>query len=368
MNAFSILFSDGFKNYDIGGFVRNRTLASLPVGCRYRMVDFMLSSLVKANVPNIGILATNNYNSLMDHVGWGKDWDLNRKNSGLKILPPLAISNTGVARSKFEALNHALPYINSMLQKYCILADSNIIGNIDFRDMLDFHEKNNADFTVVCVKRKPRNGEIEMMVDSKNRAYDSLYHQFGADYECNTLIKVTLMNKEMLLDMIKKGNSQGWEDIVRDYISKNFNRFNVYAYELNGYCKVVDSLDSYFNLNMDLLNENVSKELFLSDTEILTRVKDSVPTLYGPDANIKNSMLADGCKINGSVENSIIFRDVIIEDGAQVNNSILMSGTVVKKGAKLDYVITDKSVSIGENKDLKGDKNRQFTVPKFIEI
>ncbi|MDY5480454.1 MAG: glucose-1-phosphate adenylyltransferase subunit GlgD [Peptostreptococcus porci] len=368
MNAFSILFSDIFQNYDIGGFVKNRTLASLPIGCRYRMVDFMLSSLVKANIPNIGILATNNYNSLMDHVGWGKDWDLNRKNSGLKIIPPLAITDSGVARSKFEALNHALPYINSMLQKYCIVADSNIIANIDFKEMLRFHEANNADFTVVCVRRKPRNGEIEMLVDSKNRAYDILYHQTGADYECDTLIKVTLMSKEMLIDIIKKGNSKGWQDIVRDYISKNFNRLNVYVYKFDGYCKVIDNLDSYYNMNMDLLNEDVSKELFLSDTEILTRVKDSVPTLYGEKAKVKNSMLADGCKINGEVKNSIIFRDVIIEEGAEVKNSILMSGTVVRKDAKLDYVITDKCVSIGEKKDLRGDKNRQFTVPKYMDI
>lgn len=368
MNAFSILFADSFKNYEIGGLVRNRTLASLPVGCRYRMVDFMLSNLVKANVPNIGIIATNNYNSLMDHVGWGKDWDLNRKNSGLKILPPLAISDTGLARSKFEALNHAFPYINSMLQEYCILADSNVICNIDFKEMLEFHIANQADFTVACVKRKPVNGEIEMIVDGKNRAYDSLYHQYGADYECNTLLKVTLMKKDMLIDIIKKGNTQGWEDIVRDYISKNFNRLNVYAYEVKSFCSVINDLESYYKFNMDLLNEEISNELFLSDTEILTRVKDSVPTLYGKNANISNSMLADGCRVDGTVTNSIIFRDVIIEEGAVVNNSIIMSGTVVKAGSKLDYVITDKNVSISENKELKGDRNCPFIVPKYKEI
>ena len=127
MNAFCILFSDIFKNYTIGGFVKDRTLGSLPIACRYRMVDFILSSLVKANVPNIGIIATNNYNSLMDHVGWGKDWDLNRKNSGLKILPPMATVNSSIVRNKFDALNNILPYIDSMLQDYCIVADTNII-------------------------------------------------------------------------------------------------------------------------------------------------------------------------------------------------------------------------------------------------
>lgn len=364
MNAFCLLFSDSFKNYDIGGLIKNRTLASLPIACRYRTVDFILSNLVKASVPNIGILATNNYNSLMDHVGWGKDWDLNRKNSGLKILPPMAISNTGVAKTKFEALNNALPYIESMLQDYCILADANIICNIDFKDMLEFHESKNADFTVAYVKRKPMAGESEMISDDKNRVYSSLYHQYGADYECNTLVKITLMHKNILKDVILKGTSHGWEDLVKDYISKNYNRLNVYAYEIKGYSTVIDSLENYYKFNMDLLDGKIGRQIFLSDTEILTRVKDSAPTFYGANSEIKNSLFADGCHIYGKVENSLISRDVVIEEGAEVKNSILMSGTVVKAGAKLDYVIADKAVLITENKNLKGDGNCQFTIPK----
>lgn len=367
MNAFCILFSDSFKNYDIGDFVKDRTLASLPIACRYRVVDFILSHLVKANVPNIGILATSNYNSLMDHVGWGKDWDLNRKNSGLKILPPLAITNA-VARTKFESLNNAEPYVNSMLQDYCILADSNIICNVDFKDMLEFHESKNADFTVAYVKRKPLAGEIEMIIDEKNRAYSSLYHQYGADYECNTLVKIIILHKDILKDVILKGTSHGWEDIVKDYISKNFNRLNVYAYEIKGYSAVITNLENYYEFNMDLLKEDVSRELFLSDTEILTRVKDSAPTLYGENAQIKNSMFADGCRIYGKIENSLISRDVIIEEGAEVKNSILMSGTIVKAGSKLDYVIADKGAFISENKELKGDRNCQFTISKNKRI
>lgn len=364
MNAFCILFADSFRNYSIGGFIKNRTLASLPIACRYRAVDFILSNLVRANVPNIGILTTNNYNSLMDHVGWGKDWDLNRKNSGLKILPPLAISNTGLSKTKFEALNNALPYINSMLQDYCILTDSNIICNIDFKDMLEFHENTNADFTVAYVKRKPMPEENEMIVDQRNRVYSSLYHQYGADYECNTLVKIILMHKDILKDIILKGTSYGWEDLVKDYISKNYNKLNVYAYEIKGYTAVIDTLSNYYNFNMDLLNEDISREIFLSDTEILTRVKDSAPTFYGTKSEIINSMFADGCRIYGKVENSLISRDVIVEEGAEVKNSILMSGTVVKSGAKLDYVITDKLALITEDKILKGDVNCQFTVPK----
>lgn len=365
MNAFCILFSDSFKNYEIGGFTKNRTLASLPVGCRYRMVDFILSYLVKANVPNIGIVTTNNYDSLMSHVGWGKDWDLNRKNSGLRILPPMATVKSEVIRNKFDALNNIIPYIDSMLQDYCILADTNIICNIDFKKMLEFHKSMNADFTVAFVKRKPLAGEVEVLVDEKNRAYASLYHQYGnEDKDVNTILKITLMHKKILKDIILKGCSEGLEDLVRDYISKNFNRFNVYAYEVKGYSAVINNLESYYKFNMDLLNEEVGKEIFLSDTEILTRVRDSVPTFYGKNAQVANSLLADGCHIYGKVENSIIFRDVLVEEDAEVKNSILMSNTTVKAKAKINYVIADKNTTITENKELKGDAKCQFTIPK----
>lgn len=368
MNSFCILFADSFKNYDVGGLAKGRTLASLPVGCRYRLVDFMLSSLVKAGVPNIGILTTTNYNSLMDHLGWGKDWNLNRKNSGLKILPPMASVGSIFPRNKFEALYNAEQYIGKMLQDYCILADSNIVANIDFEDVMKFHQDNNADITILTVSRKPEPGEIEMIVDHKNRAYDSLYHQHGADYECNTMLKTIIMHKDLLKTLIKRGTTLGWEDMARDYISKNFNKLNVYTYKVEGYSKVVTDPESFYALNMDLLEEDVHSELFLSGTEIMTRVKDSVPTMYGKNAQISNSIFADGSHIYGKVENSVIFRDVLIEEGAEVKNCVLMNGTVVKAGASLSHVITDKLVTVNENKELKGDENCQFIVPKLKNI
>ena len=172
------------------------------------------------------------------------------------------------------------------------------------------------------------------------------------------------MHKDFLNEIIKKGITLGWEDIVRDYISKNINRLNVYAYEVKGYCKVINSLESYYDFHMDLLDERISKEIFLSGTEILTRVRDSVPTSYGKNSSVSNSILADGCHINGKVENSVIFRDVTIEEGVELKNCIVMSSTTIKEGAKLEYVITDKEVLVTEGKELKGDRNCQFIVPK----
>ena len=365
VNAFCVLFADNYRNDDLQGLVRNRTLASLSVASRYRMVDFMLSSLVKAEVSNIAVVTNHHYKSLMDHLSWGKDWDLNRKNSGLKFITPMSnhLSNR-VIHNKIEALEDALLYANGLLEEYCILADGNIVGNVDFKDMLKHHQETHADVTLAYTYRKPQAHESQIIFDENGKVYDSMYHPHGYNEVCATQVKIYIMSKELFKDLAKKGISLGWEDILKDFISKNLNGLNVFSYEIKNYNRTINSVQEYYNFNRDLLKPEILRELFLSGTDILTRVQDSVPTTYGENAIVKNSILGDGCEINGIVENSILFRDVVIEEGAVVKNSIIMPNTVVKKAAYLDYVISDKSVVISEKVELKGTDNCQVIVEK----
>ena len=172
------------------------------------------------------------------------------------------------------------------------------------------------------------------------------------------------MSKSMFKDIVQKGTTLGWEDILLDYVAKNFHKLNVYAYEIKSYNRTINSVQEYYDFNKDLLNPDKLRELFLSGTDILTRVQDSVPTMYGDGAIVKNSILGDGCEINGIVEDSILFRDVVVEEGAVIKNSIIMPNCVVKKSAYLDYVISDKAATIGEKIELKGTENCQVIVEK----
>lgn len=370
MNAFCILFA-GTNDINIEVLTEKRTLASLPYGGRFRMIDFILSSLVKANVPNIGIITKNNYASLMDHLGWGKDWDLDRKHGGLKILTPHANAiNYGSIKTKFEDLLSVEQYIDSCLQDYCILSPANIIANIDFRDLLNYHIETNADISVVYANKKIEKQETEMIFDEKNRCYDSLYHHNGSNSEekANVILKIYVLHKKLLKSVIETGVTKGWEDLARDYISKNFNRLNVYAYKHEGAIYQITDIDNYFKANMDLLNKDIRDEIFKSGTNILTKIRDSVPTTYGKNANIKNSFIADGCFIDGHVENSIIFRDVHIAKGSVIKNSIIFQATKIGENVSMDYVISDKKVNISANKKLIGDKNAIYIIHKEKEI
>ena len=205
VNAFCVLFADNYRNDDLQGLVRNRTLASLAVASRYRMIDFMLSSLVKAEVSNIAVVTNYHYKSLMDHLSWGKDWDLNRKNSGLKFITPMSNHHSNhVAQNKIEALGDASKYADTLLEEYCILADGNIVGNIDFKDMVNYHKSTNADITLAYTYRKPQQRESQIIFDDKNRVYDSLYHYDGFDQVCPTQVKIYIMSKGMFKELVKK--------------------------------------------------------------------------------------------------------------------------------------------------------------------
>ena len=365
VNAFCVLFADNYRNDDLQGLARHRTLASLSVASRYRMVDFMLSSLVKAEVSNIAVVTNHHYKSLMDHLSWGKDWDLNRKNSGLKFITPMSnhLSNR-VNHNKIEALEDALLYADGLLEEYCILADGNIVGNIDFKDMLRYHKETHADVTLAYTYRKPQVRESQIIFDENGKVYDTMYHSQGYNEVCATQVKVYIMSKELFKDIVKKGITLGWEDILKDFVSKHLQGLNVFAYEIRNYTRTINSAQEYFNFNKDLLNPDILKEVFLSGIDVLTRVQDSVPTTYGDNAIVKNSILGDGCEINGIVENSILFRDVVIEEGAVVKNSIIMPNTVIKKAAYIDYVISDKGAVVSEKVELKGTENCQVIIEK----
>lgn len=365
MNAFALIFADNYVRSNLGVLDNRRLISSLPVGGRFRLIDFSLSALVNGRVSNIGIIARRTYNSLMDHVGWGKDWDLNRKNGGLKILTPLAVeSDLQSYRTRFEALCNVQNYINEMLQEYCILMEGSMVFTIDIQELMNFHMRKGADITVVYKKRVPREEETEVIVDENGKIIDALYHSEEGTKEENCLLNIYIMKRNFLKKMVNKGLTLGWEDISRDYICKNFTERTIYAYELKNYCRKVHSMKDYYETNMDLRENEIRRKLFLSNYPILTRTKDSAPTYYGMESKAVNSILADGCVVDGCVENSIIFRNVSIAKGAVIRNSIIMQDTKIEQNARLDYVISDKRVTVSEGIELKGSGNCPVVIPK----
>ena len=364
MNAFSILFADSYDhdNSETNVLANNRTLASIPYGGRYRLIDFVLSALVGAGVYDVGIVTKNKYNSLMEHVGWGKDWDLNRKNGGLKFLTPFQ-NGMGVVTNKIEALNSIMDYVKTSLPEYCILSDANIVTNIDLKQFMEFHENKGADISFVYKNMSTSDTELQVTLNEEGRLCDTMYHKTEGD-KANIFLNMIILKKDLLINLVEKGMTYGWQSIKKNIIANCFKEYKIYGFEATGYLSQIKTYEEFYKTNMDLLSKDVRFELFHGVNPILTRIKDSVPTMYGDNANVINSLVADGCTIDGTVENCIIFRDVVVKKGAVVKNSIIMQGTVIEKNAEAHCVITDTDVRITEGKSLKGTETMPFMINK----
>ena len=364
--AFSILLSDPFgTDSETNSLATFRTLASEPFGGRYRLVDFILSSLVNSGIYRVGVLTKSHYGSLMDHLGWGKDWDLNRRDGGLQFLTPFIRENLDHnAKNNVDALISARTFIEDAKEETAILASGNLVANIDFRDVLSYHEKSDADITALYVKgrsmgKKP--SAVKLEADGRVvNAVDGF-----TDY---TSLRVFVFKKEVLLQLLDRAEAERWSDIQQDFVIRNLNDYRVYAYEQTGFCCSVNNVEEYYNANMALLDEKVREELFFGPYPVLTRVKNSAPTFYGFESKVENSLVADGCTIDGQLKNCIVFRDVVVEKGAVLENCILMQNTRVEADAKLTCVITDKDVQVKEGRVLSGYTSYPFVVEKGAVI
>lgn len=349
----------------------NRTVASVPFGGRYRLIDFVLSNLVNSGVREVGIVTKSNYYSLMDHVGSGKEWDLNRKKGGLAILPPSYSSPAMFGGTgKLEALYGVIDYIRHSQNKYVLISDANVIGNIDYNKLLEYHISKHAYMTAVYRRdvydpaRFHNNTFVK--VDSSGRVIDVAINQ-GIQLYCNMLLGIYIIERELLEFLISQCMAHNKMDFERNIIQDMCHDLDICGWCCDGYVEKIDSIETFRRANMALLQEKTREELF-SGGKILTKVRDEVPTLYGNDTRVQNSMLADGCIIEGSVTNSILFRSVKIGCGASVRGSIIMQGSVIGAGAVVENCILDKDVVVTGGQRIVGAETYPLVIAKNSKI
>ena len=367
-NIVGIVFSNAYDEC-VSELTGIRTMGSVPFACRYRLIDFALSNMVNSVIEKVGVITKSNYQSLMDHVGTGKPWDLSRKNDGLFILPPFSTNETGGNRDKLASLKGIAGFIRRSDEEYVLLSDCNVVHNLDFDALMDFHTAKNADVTIVY-----KNGKIPALkdvivldMDADNKAKKVSVSPV-TDENVNYSLNMILMKKSLLERLLNDAVSLNYTDFEADLIQRNVAKLNIYGFEAKGHSFTIDSMQSYYKANMELLNVEKCDDLFNPERPIYTKVRDDMPAIYGIGSDVKNSLIADGCIIEGTVENSILFRGVRVEKGAVVKNSILMQGTFVAQDATVNCVVADKSVVITPNKTLSGAENYPVYIGKEIVI
>lgn len=369
-NAIGIIFPNSYDNL-VPELAGDRLMASIPFAGRYRIIDFLLSSLANCGISNIAIVVRENYHSLMDHLGSGRAWDLLRKNGGLSIFPPYAEKNMKVYSGRVEALESILPYLKSKKEKYVIMMDANIAVDFDFNAMLAEHIESGADVTVAYTEqeipaeliRAGSHGDMYYTLKLDDGRVRRIFMNSEMCGKQNLSMNIYIMDREALIDKIQAAFVRGSSCFERDILAPRLEKYNIRGYKYDGYYARICGLKSYFDENMKLLDDENLDALFTGG-QIYTKIRDDNPTRYINGCKTKNNLVADGCVIEGDVENCVLFRGVKIAKGAKIRNSVLMQDTVVNAGARLDYVVTDKNVTIEVGQELKGTDTQPFYVAK----
>ena len=360
------------SNNDLRELSEHRPVASVPFGGRYRVIDFMLSNLVNSGCYQVGVLMRDKYQSLMDHLGSGKDWDLSRKRGGLMMLPPNAFApkSSPLVTENYHTSLEALGSVSDMLQKskceHVVVCGADIIANIPLDEAMREHKKSGADVTIVCTKNGD-GGAFDMFLNlSPRHEVSDIRNGDNAGGKCKyKSLGIYIMKRKYLLDLLSDCVTHNLHSFERDAMQHVFNRGDaIQAYVFDKYVAKIEDVKSYFSASMDMLDKDIRDQVFLKNRPILTKIHDSAPTYYGEDAVVNDSLIADGCKIEGTVENSIIFRGVHVAKGAVVKDSILMSGCEVGENVELSYVVADKHVNIRADRKMMGHATYPVAIAK----
>ena len=373
MSVQGIIFSN-LHDKNIPELTHRRTMASVPYAGRYRLIDFTLSNMVNSGITDVSVITHYNYQSLMDHIGAGKDWDLARRSGGIKILPPyisaFANNQNALYNSRMEALksvNYSLSRFNS---EYVVLSDCDIICNIDLNDMINDHIENNADITVatkrVLLSRESASRNVIVDASEDGRIIDVNPYPTNVTGYRDINLNIVVINREYLQSVVLDAIAHGYSSFNRDVLSRNASRRNYRIYKYEGYFANITSLEDYYTHSMELLGspENRAMLFDVKNRPIYTKVRNSAPTRYSETSNVKNSLIADGCIIDGSVENSILFRGVKVSRGASIKNSILFQDTVIGENVFTNCIITDKNVVVRDGRILSGHESLPFFIEK----
>lgn len=364
------------SNNDLRELSEHRPVASVPFGGRYRVIDFMMSNLVNSGCYQVAVLMRDKYQSLLDHLGSGKDWDLSRKRGGMFLLPPNAFAPkssplvTENYRTSLEALGSISDMLNKNKSEHVLICSADIVANIPLDEVMKEHKKSEADVTIVCTKN-PEGGAFDMFLGlSPRHEVEDIRNGDNMGVKCKyKSMGIYIMKRKYLQSLLSDCVTHNLRSFERDAMQHVFKRGDkVHGYVFDKYSAKIENVKGYFSASMDMLDKDIRDQVFLKNRPILTKIYDEAPTYYGEDAEVSDSLIADGSRIEGTVKNSIIFRGCTIAKDAVVKDSIVLPNSSIGEGVELSYVVTDKGVTVRENRKMVGGATYPVAIAKNATV
>ncbi len=351
---------------ELGDLTRERTVASLPFCGRYRLIDFALSSMKNAGIVDVGVIMARDYQSLLDHIGSGKDWDMSRRSGGLRMLPPFGLphAHTGIYAGTMEALSAVASYIRDIPQDHIVLMIGSLVANIDLSDVIAQHEASGAEITAICSDGPTIGADHQYIVDENGFVKDIQLYRGDTPGAWKSL-EGYIIHKDVLLRMMEETHARNHyafhKHAIIGFLGDN-GKMNVYRHR--GYVCIVRNIDQYYQASMDMLDADKRHEIFPASRPVRTKTHEEVSSYFGEHAVCKNSLVADNCIIDGEIDNCIVFSGCRIGTGTKLKNSIVMRGVTIGENAELSYLIADKYASFSDRTVLTGSPKLPTVVPK----
>lgn len=356
---------------DLGELTEVRGANTLPFGGRYRLVDFALSNFVNSGIRKIGVFASDKYRSLVDHLGTGQEWSLSRKSQDLITMQGSAANYLARQRCYINLMefNENMGFITRTMPENVVIASSNLVANLDIEQLIEYHEKMNADVTLLTKKQLAHQtadaADLGVGADESGRV--SVLSPGNAKGCDHVYLEIMVIRTSLLFRAIKQSTVINSYDLI-DILSRMVRDLQIYSYEYTGYIRVIRSLKSYYQASMDLLNPSIAQRLFRTDRQISTKIKDNPPTAYGGAARVNHSLIASGCNIEGTVSGSVLFRMVDVGGGTIIRDSILMEACHIGRNVILEHVILDRGVTVSDEVVLQGTQENPVVIRKGDRI
>lgn len=365
MKAVGIVLAGG-KRSTLGVLTEQRNLAAMPVGGSYRAIDFALSNLSNSGIKKVAVISQHNTRSLMDHISSSKWWDFGRKKTGLFIFTPHMISSeTFNYKGTADSIYQNIEFLKKSNEPYVVIVSGEQIAHIDFNKVIKGHEEKEADITIVCKDMKTYDLQDYGVIglNDENRMID--FEEKPLEPQHTTVsLGIYVIGRELLIHLLEELKSEGRYSFVNDIIIRYRRKLKICGHLFEGYWKTIKDVEEFYKINMDFLKSDVRNLFFKTYPYISTKAKDEPPAKFNENANVSNSIISGGDIINGTVENSVLFRKVFIAEDAVVRNSIIMEGATIGRGAIIENAILDKQVYVSEGQHIIGTSDKIIVLPK----
>ena len=366
MRAIGIILAGG-NNYRMKELSNKRAIAAMPMAGSYRSIDFALSNMTNSHVQRVAVLTQYNARSLNEHLSSSIWWDFGRKQGGLFVFTPtITNDNSYWYRGTADAIYQNLTFLKNSHEPYVVIASGDGIYKMDYNKVLEYHIAKKADITVVC-KDMPASNDMDrfgiLKMDDDGRIQE--FEEKPMVANSNTVsCGIYVIRRRQLIELIEKSNKEDRHDFVKDILIRYKGMKRIYGYKMDEYWSNISTVEAYYETNMSFLKPEVRDYFFKQYPDVYSKVEDLPPAKYNTGAVVKNSLVSSGCIVNGTVENSVLFKKVFVGNNCTIRNSIILNDVYIGDNTTIENCIVESRDTIRANTYHKGENGIKVVVEK----